>query len=256
MAAGVMKIQRAFSIFPMALCAVAVISVSLLKGDVVSLESTKGSRLEAEQISCDGTSFTIARVSDGKTFSLPLDRLTQSSQDAVKAWQSKGGGLNEKFGIEVATGKTRRKNGTEDYDDKRVNLDPIITISNPEVKVSSREAKVTALFLGRPVADNGALYVFKKETFDLPSLAPTGVHDIRFGKISASYDSRGYAKFGARYIGYVVIVHDKEGKRVYSSSSVPTSLVNGAEFKFLKLEAKKNYDKDFKPLKLPTYTDF
>ena len=38
----------------------------------------------------------------------------------------KGGNFRENYEISVETGKTRRKDGSEDFDDKRVNLTPTV----------------------------------------------------------------------------------------------------------------------------------
>ena len=66
-------------------------------GEVVTLEETGGSSLTARLVSCDGTTLKVIRVSDRKTFNIPLSRLSDGSKAAVKDWQSKGGGLVENF---------------------------------------------------------------------------------------------------------------------------------------------------------------
>lgn len=251
-----MMTRLIFKWMPALLTSAAIHFMSGANGEVVNLEDTGGSSLLAKLVTCDGTNLTVQRISDNKSFTIPISRLTDKSQEAVKAWQSKGGGLIENFTISVATGKNRRTTGQEDFDDKRINLDPVVTITNPDTKIRSREAKVTVLFLGRPVADGSALHVFKKSTFDLPSLEPGGIRDLRIGKISAAYDSRGYSKFGARYAGYVVIVHDADVSNVFTSKGVPTALVASNCLGYLGLKNGHNYDKNLNLLELPAYTDF
>ena len=173
----------------------------------------------------------------------------------MKTWQSNGGGLIESFDISVITGKTRKTTGADDFDDKRVNLDPVVTVKNPDTKISSRKAKVTVLFLGRSVLDSGAIHVFKKSTFDLPSLEAGRSKDFPIGKISSAYDNRGYSKFGYRYDGYVVLIHDSDGGTLYCSKAVPSALVSEGDLIYLKLENLKDYDKNFKQVKLPAYSD-
>lgn len=234
---------------------IAIHLTSAATAEVVTLENTSGSKLTVKLVSCDGTNLTVVRLSDDKSFFIPLSKLTEGSKDAVKAWQDKGGGLIENFSINVVTGKNRRTTARDDFDDKRVNLDPVVTVSNPDTKIASREAKVTVLFLGRPVADNSAIHVFKKSTFDLPSLQAGEKRDFKIGKITSAYDNRGYAKFGSRYLGYVVLVHDPEGGTLFTSKAVPTTLVSASALNYLNLETKKIYDKNLKPVRLPTYTD-
>lgn len=240
---------------PILLIAATMILMSGANGEIVTLEDSGGSKLTAKLVSCDGANLNVLRITDNKSFTIPIARLTDNSKEAVKKWQSNGGGLIENFTIAVATGKNRRITGQEDFDDKRVNLDPVVTITNPDPKIRSREAKVTALFLGRPVADGSALRVFKKSTFDLPSLQPGGSKDFGVGKISAAYDNRGYSKFGARYIGYVIIVHDAAGETLFTSKSVPPALVANSGLSYLGMVSGKDYDKNFELIKLPTYTD-
>ena len=43
-------------------------------------------------------------------------------------------------------------------------------------------------------------------------------------KVSHSYDDRGRYKFGARYLGWVVVIHDPEDERIIHSQSLPAPL--------------------------------
>lgn len=246
--------SRSHAMFTLSLLAATAISLPLAAtGEVLSLEDTNGSKLTARLVSCDGSNLKVVRVSDKKSFTIPLSRLVQSSKDAVKEWQANGGGLIEDFDISVVTGKTNKTVATDDYDDKRVNLNPTLTITNPDAKTPARKAKATILFLGRPVVDSRAIHVFKKSTFDLPSLPPSGSKEFQVGKISQRYDNRGYAKTGSRYIGYVVLIHDDEGGNIYSSKSIPSALTKDGGLTFLKMETGKDYDKYYKPVILPAY---
>lgn len=232
-------------------CWIAAMAGGVLHGEILTLENATGAKITAKLVCCIDGKLTVRRTSDNKTFDLPLDQLSEKSRADVKTWQDKGGGLLEDYQIEVSTGKNRRTQAGDDFDDKRVNLDPIVTVRNPDPRVPTRAAKLTVLFLGRPVVDGKALHVFRTKTFDLPSLDPATSRNFAVGKISAAYDSRGYAKFGARYIGYVAIVHNEGNTEVFSSRSVPTTLVQGKELVFLRLKDNATYDKNFKPIKMP-----
>jgi len=216
--------------------------------EIMELKDSSGTVLSARLISCDGTSLTITRESDKKSFTLPLARLDETSQASVKSWMSQGGNLSEKFEITVDTGKTRKKTGAEDFDDKRVNLEPFVTLKNPAAGMSTRDGKVTVLILGRPVQDNAAIYVFKKVSFDLPKLPPLGSQSFTVGSISSAYDDRGYAQFGARYIGYAVLVHDQDGQVLYDAISVPSPFIDTYRLSLLKLTEKTVYDKNLASL--------
>lgn len=231
------------------LLAACLVQASPAASEVMSIVDKAGHVLSASLISCDGTNITVSREPDKKTFTIPLDRLDDASQKSVKTWMDQGGNISESFDVTVETGKNRRTTSHEDYDDKRVNLDPIVTIRNPNTRLSTCEAKLTVLFLGRPVSDNSALHVFKKSTFDLPKMAPLASQDFSIGIISAAYDSRGYAQFGARYIGYVVLIHDGKGEKLYDSESVPSAIVSNFGLKLIGLKENMAYNRDLRPVR-------
>lgn len=218
------------------------------ESEVVALMDKSGAALTVRLVTCDGTNLTITRQSDGKTFTIPLERLDAASNETVKAWIAKGGNLTTKYAFAVETGKNRRTTGAEDFDDKRVNLDPVITVRNPHTTLSSSEAKVTVLFLGRPVVDSSWLFVISKATFDLPKLTPLTSQNFPVGPVTCAYDDRGYSKFGARYLGYAIIVHDADGKKTFDSVSVPAAVLDGRELQFIALKKGATYDRNFKAL--------
>lgn len=229
-------------------CLLGLVHSAPAESEVVALMDKSGTALNVRLVTCDGTNLTIARQSDGKTFTIPLERLDAASSETVKSWMAKGGNLTTKYAFEVETGKNRRTTGMEDFDDKRVNLDPVVTVRNPHATLSSSDAKVTVLFLGRPVMDSSWLFVISKNTFDLPKLSPLTSQNFPVGPVTCAYDDRGYAKFGARYLGYAIIVHDANGKKAFDSASVPAALVGGRELQFIALKKGVTYDRNFKEL--------
>ncbi len=216
--------------------------------EIMELADKNGANLSANVVFCDDTNVTIIRASDKKTFTVPLSRLDAASQKRLTLWKARGGNLAELFEVSVETNKNRRTTAREDFDDKRVNLDPVITVRNPYPRRSTKKSQLTVLFLGRPVTDSRALYVFKKSEFDLDEIPPLGAETLKVGKISAAYDTRGYAKFGSRYIGYVLVVHDDDKEKIYHSVSVPTTLVGNQAASFLTLKANMAYDETFRSL--------
>jgi hypothetical protein len=228
---------------------------SALHAEIMTLEDLQGRKLEAELVSLDGQSLTVTRTTDKKTFTLQLANLMPTSRLAVEQWKEKGGSAANSFSIAVSIEKNGKKTSNEDFDDKRVNLEPVITLTNMDSKRPSGPVTVTALFLGKPVLDVSAMYVFRKETIQIPELEPSASKDLEIGKISAAYDDRGYAKHGARYSGYVILVHEPGQTKIYASKSIPASLVESNASVYFKLESKKSYDKNFKELNLPKYSD-
>lgn len=214
--------------------------------EILILADKNGTNLTAQPVSCDGTTLTIIRDSDKKTFSIPLERLNDASQSKVKAWMEKAGDHARNFEIIVETNKNRRTTSQEDFDDKRVNLEPTVAIRNPETRIATPAAKMTVLFLGRPVSDNSAYVVFRKSTFDLPELQPLETKAFEIEKISVAYDTRGYAKFGARYCGYVVLIHNPEGDKLLDRDSVPPAMAEKFGLKFLTLKQGQTCNRDLR----------
>jgi hypothetical protein len=214
--------------------------------EALLLTDRNGATLSAKPLSCDGKTLTIIRDTDRKKFSIPLERLDAASQDRVQTWMAKAALEPRDFEITVVTNKNSRKTGMEDFDDKRVNLDPVVTIRNPEPRVSSPAAKVSVLFLGRPVSDPSGFVIIRKSTFDLPDLGPHESEEFKVGKISLAYDNRGYAQFGARYCGYVILIHDTDAERIIDSTSVPAGLDEKFGLRFLQLKTNVAYNRDLR----------
>ncbi len=231
-------------------------TAGLTEAKEVTLRNKDGKSLSVSLISCDGDKLTVLRGADKKQFVLNRAQLDDVSRAEVDAWLAAGGGLSEQFEIDVNTGKSGRKAGSEDFDDKNLNIEPLVVVKNPSANVPTRAAKVTAVFLGRPVNARSAYYVFSTETFNLPSIPGAQSGSFQMKKISRNYDDRGYAQFGARYLGYVVLIHDSEDDRIISSKSVPGPLAEKFGRKFLKLAANETYDDNLRLMKnFSVYSD-
>lgn len=228
---------------------------ALLSKEVV-LRNKDGKSLSARMLTRDGDKLTVLREADKKQFVLDVTQLDDASRAEVEAWIKAGGGLSERFEIEVRSGKTRRKSGAEDFDDKNVNIEPLIVVKNPLPGINTRAARVTALFLGRPINERNAYYVFSSESFDLASLPGGAQQAFQMKKISRNYDDRGYAKFGARYLGWVVLIHDPEDERVIFCQSVPVPLAQKFGGRFLTLKPGGTYDDNLKVIEnIIVYSD-
>ena len=212
----------------------------------VELTDLQGRKLTARLISSDGVNVMVSRDAAVPPVVIQLKNLSEDSRKVVSEWVEKGGNLRESYDITVETGKTRKKDGSEDFDDKRVNLSPTVIIKNLDPNFPTRDGKVTVLFLGRPVDSSTDLFVFRKQQYELPKLDPLASKAYMVEAISQSYDSRGLAKFGSRYLGYVVLVHDEAGEKIIFTKSVPAAVGDNYGKKLLSLKADKAYDKDLK----------
>lgn len=221
----------------------------LLHAKDVLLRNKDGKSLTARLVQIEGDKLTVIRDSDKKQFVLALVQLDEASQARVDDWVKSGGNQSEKYEIEVSTSKSNKRSGYEDYDDRAVTMEPLVVVKNPDIKLTTKAANVTALFLGRPVNDRGGYYVFSTESFELPNLEPGKQSVFQLKKFSHTYDNRGYAKYGARYLGWVVFIHNEDGKRIILAKSVPASLADKFATKFQTLKEETYYDDELKLMK-------
>lgn len=220
----------------------------LLQAKDVLLRNKDGKSMIARLVTITGDRVTVVRDSDKKQFTLDLGQLDDASRGKVNEWVEAGGNLSERFVVEFSSGKSG-KNSTYAYDGERtVSMEPVIVVKNPEVNVPTKAAAVTAVILGRPTKEGSAYYVFSTETFDLPSLEGGKQQSFLMNQFRHTYDDRGSYKYGSRYLGWVVLIHDPEDSRVMHSQSVPATLAGKFGGKFLTLTAKKTYDADLKPI--------
>jgi len=214
----------------------------------VDLVDKNGTKLTARLISSDGKSIKVRRESDKKDFTIPLERLDEATSKMVKKWHDEGGNLSEIFEINFSSQKNRKNTGADDFDDKRVNMEPTITLKNPDILKSTIGATVSVVIFGRPIMDTNQYHVFKAESFELKKMDPLASEELQVSNISAPYDDTGFAKFGARYLGYAVLIHNEEKTTLYSCKSVPSTLLKNFGIKLLKLQTGQNYTKDLKPV--------
>ncbi len=230
----------------------ALTSLALFSGSasaqIINVTDTAGRGITAKLVSCDGKNLKIIRQSDSKAFTLPLSGLNGATKGAVKRWMAVGGNLSEIYQVLVDTGKTSRTSIEDDFDDKRVNLTPTITVTNGDSKNPSKPQQLTIFFLGRPVETTTDIYVFRKQSFSLPKIEPLTSKAFEVSAISEAYDNRGSVKFGSRYLGYAWLIHEPDGSRVITSGSIPSSLAEKYKEKLLDLREEGTYNKDLRAL--------
>ena len=212
--------------------------------ETLDITDTKGRSFTANLVKSDAKTVDVIRISDSKPFTLTLDTLDEKTRTAITAWDKSGGNLSQAFEVSMNSGKTSRTTGSEDFDDKRVNLFPIVTVKNPNANQETKPLQMTVLFFGRPVSSTTDIHVFRKQTFDLPKIAALGSKDFPVDPISAPYDNRGYAQFGSRYLGYAWIIHNTSGTEIIASASVPSSIASKHGENVLKLDDGATYTKD------------
>jgi hypothetical protein len=215
----------------------------------VSLTNKDGKSITARMITCQGDKLTVLRSSDKKQFDLSIAQLDDASRAEVDAWLKAGGGLSERFEVDVRSGKRQRSTGYDNSEEKRVDIEPLVVIKNPQANIRTRAVKVTVLILGRPVVLRNAYHVFSVKSFNLPSMEGGKEGLLQMERISHVFDDSGGYKRGARYLGWVVVIQDPEDGRIIHSQSIPEPLSAKFGRQFLKLESDQTYDDNLKLVK-------
>jgi len=228
--------------------ALALSSAALADSEPLTITSSAGKSMVARLRSLGDGKVTVVRENDKKVFEMAVDSLDEKSRASIKEWDDAGGNVSTKFDVQLDPGRTRKTTGAEDFDDQRVTLDPTVTVKNPDVHRKTVKGKLTAIFLGKPVENASNIYVFKTQTFDLPSLDPIASTELKVAKFSQAYDRRGYAKFGARYIGYAIVIHSDDGTEIHYAQSIPTNFANNNKQQLLSLKSNKVYNKNLELL--------
>lgn len=178
--------------------------------------------MQVDPMDIDGDVFSFRTRVGGRTFSVPMKTLDEASQQAIRTWEKLGTHLSTDYEIEVNTGRSRDFGDTYNYDNSAVNLEPEIMVKNPNMNKKTRGGRVAVMFLGRSVVSRDAIYVFCKEVCDLPVLEGDKTLVIKMKKQRWEYDDNYPSVFGARYIGYVVIIEDPKTREVFHVKSIPS----------------------------------
>ena len=227
--------------------------------ETIDLTNKDGQTITARLVRYDGKKVDVFRLSDSKTFSIDINTLDDKTRNLIELWVKNGGNLVEDYKVSVKTGKTNKQiSGFRYYSSssKRVNLEPDFTVKNQHTSMETRPVQLTILFLGRPVANRSNHYVFRTQTFDIPKLAPLTSKDFKVNPVSEPYyQYRSGGGYGAKYLGYVWIIHNKLKTKIITSNSVPTSLKEKALLNFLEMKSRTEYDENLLPLQVRRFLD-
>lgn len=208
----------------------------------VTLTNKSGKAIKAFLVAADAKSVTL-KMDDArrKEFTIPLNSLSAASVQKIKAWKSRGGGLSTDFGIHFKSGKVSTLSTKEDYDDRTLRLRPEVTIENKDSRLKSGKQVVSLVLFGKSVTDSRAYYVFLKESKPLGAIEPFDDLVVKFSDVRIDYDDRGYARYGSRYHGYAVLVHNGKGQ-LMEIKAVPTTMEKHGVH-LLKLQAQAYFDR-------------
>ena len=127
-----------------------------------------------------------------------------------------------RFDADVSSGKADKMNKVGEIDDRNVTLAMKATITNLDTKKSLEGGKVTLIAIAKDVVMSEELKVVSRSQFPL-TIKPLGKQSVSAEPVLLKYDDKASAKHGHKYLGYVLMIDDAEGKRVFSKA-VPTTL--------------------------------
>lgn len=198
----------------------------------VTLENTEGIKIEALILASDNTTVTFKRVGVDKVYTLPLDQLTEDTQDALLAFDlpveyekpAKPDVVaipNDSFlKVDFLSGKTSKRTNPGTYDDERTDtLKPEVTIENRDSSTGVN-CEMTVVVFARGVVDKRSVKVMAKKTFSLDQ-EPAETEVYKLEEFTFRYDARDGYNYGYKYQGYAVVFHDKEGEVLRVVASPP-----------------------------------
>ncbi len=175
-----------------------------LAADFVKISDSKGREMSARLVSYKPGHVTVLNEANRKQYTLPLESLSEDSQDLVNQWVDSGEHLPARFTVKYTSGKSDRLENAADYDDRVLKLRPKIYISNKSTSSKSRPVELTCAVIGRSVLNKKNLYVFSRESFMIDSLPPLGKSESMMKDVMVTYDDNDMAQFGYKYIGYAI----------------------------------------------------
>lgn len=206
-----------------------------------TFKSPEGAMIEAEVVLVKDGNVTLRR-SDGRRFTHPLSFFLPEDQAAlapgatpatpsVPSAASASATATEPpapvstrpylMDVRVSSGKSDRLSQAEYYYDERVlRLRFSVDITSRETTRELAGAKGTLIVLGKSTVDSRLCGVLGREEFPFDLSIRKPVHFD--GKtITAEYDDKG-AKFGYRYLGYVLVLQDASGAIIRTDASPET----------------------------------
>lgn len=231
-----------FRFFPILAIVLSLFTLFAGAKELVQLTNYSGKSIRCMIIQADDSEVKVKVPSKSRVYTLPLESLDLASKEKIQDWVDSGAGLSKKLLIRFQSGKSNRVSKREAYDDRALRLRPFATILNEDRKVRTNELTVTFSLVGRPVLDKSLYYVFSKDQRDLGVIEEGGQVRVEFSQVSTEYDDRGYAQYGHMYVGYTMVIQDKNGE-VIATKSVPSSLIGKGVENVLKLAQGRYYSK-------------
>ena len=180
-----------------------------------------GQTMVAELVSASGGEVTLKRE-NGRTITTKAIVFSDEDQDFIRKWQQdQQSTYVPRFRFEVNSGKSTREADDLGIDYWRQTFEFSASISNEERDFDVSGAKGSLLVLGKHVTESNQLKVLSRQDFNVD--IPAGkTLKYQAKKFSSTYIDIDYSREGYKYNGYLLIVHNKDGKVIATDSTPDT----------------------------------
>lgn len=205
--------------------------------------SSDGAKMEGEIVTVSGSDVIILR-SDNRRFTIPIDKFSAEDQTYIKEWAVKEAANKiPKLEVAVNTGKGRRTDRADGFDDRTGLIHFSIVIENEERDYDLLNAKAGLVVFGQDCQYRDEYVVFQKAYF--PVNVKEGESQEWTGEeMSYPYDDREPAVWGHEYYGYTLVIQNEQGKVIFTKS-LPKKF-EGKEEAALQLERRTVCDDNMK----------
>jgi hypothetical protein len=191
-----------------------------------TFKSSEGTPLEGRLVKASAEAATIT-TKTGKSFQVPLNRLSADDQLFVKTWLADEA-KNRIPNLEVLVSSGRNNNGENGgSDDKFQWIEGSITVKSRERDFAFNKAKVHITMLGEGIEDRNERFCIIQQSFDL-SLQPLESKQFETKEVKLRFDDTSPVFFGYKYYGYIVRIFNEHGK-VVLTKAVPSSIAEFAD---------------------------
>lgn len=186
------------------------------------VESSDGRTISIEVTSIDGDKVTFTKQGDARSYTLPLDRFSATSQNAIKeaakAPAAVATGNYPKLDIDLVIGKRGTK---ENWYMKSQTVTSKVKLANTSSTIACPKSKAYIFFVGQDREHASRLMVLAAESFEF-QMPRGGNYEFECGAFTTRYDSdnKGDGNIGGyQYKHYVLVLLDDAGNVVGCKSS-------------------------------------
>ena len=233
----------------------ALLLVSSLCGfaESISVKDKQGRSMDIELISVTNDRVKFNRISDGKTFEVPLSSFDADSTTKIQSKKSALGDAHPTYEIDVVVDKRRKKKDGSWYLVEQT-IAGKVNLKNPVINGTAPAGKARVLYFGEETRTGGRYSVLSTEDYDFQIKGgDTHTHELSPYVTTYDSDNKGAGNIGGlQYEGYLLLIMDAKGNVIQFQTTcgkLHQLLTEKPDFKakFKTLKAKAQLDDKFVP---------